>query len=51
MISEFQDIVFYLMNSFLFVYLDYNKYENVLEYLDSGIMLFDSNGVLMFINV
>ena len=28
-----------------------NKYENILENLDSGIILFDSDGVLAFVNV
>ncbi|KOY16946.1 ATP-binding protein [Paenibacillus xylanivorans] len=51
MISEFQDTVPRPTDGFPPVHLDNNKYENVLEHLDSGIMLFDSNGVLTFINV
>lgn len=51
MISEFQETVIQPTNGLPNVHLDNNKYENVLEHLDSGIMLFDSNGVLTFINV
>jgi signal transduction histidine kinase len=51
MISEFQDTVPQPTDGFPPVHLDNNKYENVLEHLDSGIMLFDSHGVLTFINV
>lgn len=51
MISEFQDTVPQRADVPPQVHLDYNKYENVLEHMDSGIMLFDNRGILTFINV
>lgn len=51
MISEFQDTVPQPTDVLPQVHLDNNKYENVLEHMDSGIMLFDNLGILTFINV
>ncbi|HEY4390387.1 MAG TPA: ATP-binding protein [Paenibacillus sp.] len=51
MLSEFQDTLLESVKAFQSTQLVMNKYENVLQHLDSGIMLFDSEGVLTFINV
>ena len=51
MISEFQDTAPQRTDVLSHVHLDNNKYENVLEHMDSGIMLFDNHGILTFINV
>ncbi|MUT67503.1 ATP-binding protein [Paenibacillus sp. NEAU-GSW1] len=46
--SEMREMLFHSNRSFEMVK---NKYENVLQHMDSGIALFDSEGVLSFINV
>lgn len=51
MLSEFQETLLQSVKAFQSTQLVKNKYENVLQNLDSGIMLFDSEGVLTFINV
>lgn len=51
MISEFQDTMFTANDAFPLRHLDNSNYENILEHLDSGIMLFDCEGCLTFINV
>ncbi|WP_055109031.1 ATP-binding protein [Paenibacillus ihumii] len=51
MLSEFQETLLQSVKAFQSTQLVKNKYENVLENLDSGIILFDSEGVLTFINV
>ncbi|WP_226001183.1 ATP-binding protein [Paenibacillus sp. BJ-4] len=51
MISEFQEALLDTVGACPPTQIANNKYENVLENLDSGIMLFDSDGVLTFINV
>ncbi|WP_018753051.1 ATP-binding protein [Paenibacillus sanguinis] len=51
MLSEFQETLLQSVKAFQSTQLVKNKYENVLQHLDSGIMLFDSDGVLTFINV
>lgn len=51
MISEFQEALLDTVGACPSTQIANNKYENVLENLDSGIMLFDSDGVLTFINV
>lgn len=51
MISEVQDSMLQSIRSFHPRQPNTDKYERVLEHLDSGIMLFDSEGVLTFINV
>ena len=51
MISEFQDTLISANEAFPLRHLDNSNYENILEHLDSGIMLFDSEGFLTFINV
>lgn len=51
MLSEFQESLLESVEAYQPTQLAKNKYENVLQNLDSGIMLFDSEGVLTFINV
>ncbi|WP_433945811.1 ATP-binding protein [Paenibacillus sp. SN-8-1] len=51
MLSEFQETLLQSVQAFQSTQLVKNKYENVLQHLDSGILLFDSDGVLTFINV
>ncbi|MNO88866.1 Sporulation kinase A [compost metagenome] len=51
MLSEFQDTLLQSVKAYQSTELVKNKYENVLEHLDSGILLFDSEGELSFINV
>ncbi|WP_068615591.1 ATP-binding protein [Paenibacillus tuaregi] len=51
MLSEFQETLLQSVQAFQSTELVKNKYENVLQHLDSGILLFDSEGVLTFINV
>lgn len=51
LLSEFQETLLQSVKAFQSTQLVKNKYENVLENLDSGIILFDSEGVLTFINV
>ncbi|MBP2000485.1 PAS domain S-box-containing protein [Paenibacillus shirakamiensis] len=51
MLSEFQETLLQSVQAFQSTQLVKNKYENVLQHLDSGILLFDSEGVLTFINV
>lgn len=51
MLSEFQETLLQSVRAYQSTQLVMNKYENVLQHLDSGIMLFDSDGVLTFINV
>ncbi|RCX12496.1 PAS domain-containing protein [Fontibacillus phaseoli] len=51
MLSEFQETLLQSVKAYQSTQLVKNKYENVLQQLDSGIMLFDSDGVLTFINV
>lgn len=51
MLSEFQETLLQSVKTYNSTQLVKNKYENVLQHLDSGIMLFDSDGVLTFINV
>lgn len=51
MLSEFQETLLQSVKAFQSTQLVKNKYENVLQHLDSGIMLVDSEGVLTFINV
>ncbi|GIO86309.1 hypothetical protein J25TS5_32410 [Paenibacillus faecis] len=51
MLSEFQETLLQSVKAYQSTQLVKNKYENVLQHLDSGIMLFDSDGVLTFVNV
>lgn len=51
MLSEFQETLLQSVKAFQSTQLVKNKYENVLQHLDSGIILFDSEGVLTFVNV
>lgn len=51
MLSEFQETLLQSVKAFQSTQLVKNKYENVLQHLDSGIMLFDCEGVLTFVNV
>ncbi|MCM3127418.1 MULTISPECIES: ATP-binding protein [unclassified Paenibacillus] len=51
MISEFQNTLISANDVFPLQHLDNSNYENILEHLDSGIMLFDRDGVLTFINL
>ncbi|MDN4071379.1 ATP-binding protein [Paenibacillus vini] len=51
MLSEFQETLLQSVKAYQSTESVKNKYENVLQHLDSGIMLFDSDGVLTFINV
>ncbi|MGN8771401.1 ATP-binding protein [Paenibacillus barengoltzii] len=51
MLSEFQETLLQSVKAYQSTQLVKNKYENVLQHLDSGIMLFDCDGVLTFINV
>ncbi|MEF2966939.1 ATP-binding protein [Paenibacillus sp. M1] len=51
MLSEFQETLLQSVKAYQSTQLVKNKYENILQHLDSGIMLFDSDGVLTFINV
>ncbi|WP_274649293.1 ATP-binding protein [Paenibacillus humicola] len=46
--SEMRDM---LLNSHRSVRMVKNKYENVLQHMDSGIAIFDSDGILSFINL
>ncbi|MFF2481896.1 ATP-binding protein [Paenibacillus sp. NPDC058071] len=46
--TEMREMLFHSNRSFEMVK---NKYENVLQHMDSGIALFDSEGILSFINV
>lgn len=49
--SEIQETLLQSLEAFQSTQLVKNKYENILEHLDSGVILFDSEGVLTFINV
>ncbi|MEC0368714.1 ATP-binding protein [Paenibacillus chibensis] len=51
MLSDIQETLLQSLEAFQSTQLVKNKYENILEHLDSGVMLFDSEGVLTFINV
>lgn len=51
LLSEFQETLLQSVKAFQSTQLVKNKYENVLQHLDSGIMLFDCEGILTFINV
>ncbi|GAB6988345.1 ATP-binding protein [Paenibacillus pini] len=51
MSSEIQETLLQSVEAFHSSQLIKNKYENILEHLDSGIILFDREGVLTFINV
>lgn len=51
MLSEIRETELQEVQSFHSNQLVKNKYENILENLDSGIILFDSDGVLAFVNV
>ncbi|MGG3281955.1 ATP-binding protein [Paenibacillus solani] len=51
MLSQIRESELQAIRSFHSSQLIRNKYENILENLDSGIILFDSNGVLAFVNV
>jgi len=51
LLSEFQETLLQSVKAYQSTQLVKNKYENVLQHLDSGIMLFDCDGVLTFINV
>ncbi|WP_422658000.1 ATP-binding protein [Paenibacillus sp. EC2-1] len=51
MLSEFRGTELEEIQSFHPNHLVRTKYENILENLDSGIILFDSDGVLAFVNV
>jgi PAS domain S-box-containing protein len=51
LLSEFQETLLQSVKAFQSTQLVKNKYENVLQHLDSGIMLFDCEGVLTFVNV
>ncbi|MEK4509597.1 MULTISPECIES: ATP-binding protein [Paenibacillus] len=51
MLSEFQETLLQSVKAYQSTQLVKNKYENVLQHLDSGIILFDSDGILTFINV
>ncbi|MFC4776890.1 ATP-binding protein [Paenibacillus sp. GCM10023252] len=46
--TEMREMLFHSNRSFEMVK---NKYENVLQHMDSGIALFDSDGILSFINL
>ncbi len=46
--TEMREMLFHSNRSFEMVK---NKYENVLQHMDNGIALFDSDGILSFINV
>ncbi len=49
--SEIQETLLKSLQTFESTQLVKDKYENILEHLDSGIILFDSQGVLTFVNV
>ncbi|AWB43929.1 PAS domain-containing sensor histidine kinase [Paenibacillus sp. CAA11] len=51
MLGEYQETLLQSVEAFQSAELVKNKYENVLQNLDSGIMLFDSEGVCTFVNV
>lgn len=51
MLGEFQETLLQSVKAFQSTELVMNKYENVLQHLDSGIMLFDTEGTMTFINV
>ncbi|MDP4095439.1 ATP-binding protein [Paenibacillus sp. P96] len=51
MINGFHETMVHSIAAFQSTQLVKNKYENVLEHLDSGIMLFDHEGVVTFVNV
>ncbi|WP_054958706.1 ATP-binding protein [Paenibacillus dakarensis] len=51
MLSEIPEVELDNIESFHPNHLVRTKYENILENLDSGIILFDSDGVLAFVNV
>lgn len=51
MLSEIRETELDEMQTFHPKHLVRTKYENILENLDSGIILFDSNGILAFVNV
>jgi signal transduction histidine kinase len=51
LLSEFQETLLQSVKAFQSTQLVNNKYENVLQHLDSGIILFDCDGVLTFVNV
>lgn len=49
--SEIQETLLKSLQAFQSTQLVKEKYENILEHLDSGIILFDSHGMLTFVNV
>lgn len=49
--SEIQETLLKSLQAFQSTQLVKDKYENILEHLDSGIILFDSHGMLTFVNV
>lgn len=51
MLNEIQETILESFQDFQSTQLVKDKYENILEHLDSGIILFDSYGILTFINV
>ncbi|MGF7046700.1 PAS domain S-box-containing protein [Paenibacillus sp. DS2015] len=51
MLSEIQETIVKSFQVLQTTQLVKDKYENILEHLDSGIILFDRNGMLTFINV
>ncbi|MDR9856605.1 ATP-binding protein [Paenibacillus sp. VCA1] len=51
MLGDIQETLLQSLEAFQSTQLVKNKYENILEHLDSGVMLFDGEGVLTFINV
>lgn len=51
MLSEFQETLLQSLKDYQSTEVINDKYENVLQHLDSGIMLFDSEGVLTLINL
>ncbi|MEK3733888.1 MULTISPECIES: ATP-binding protein [Paenibacillus] len=51
MLSQIRESELQAIRSFQSSQLIRNKYENILENLDSGIILFDADGVLTFVNV
>lgn len=51
MINGFHETMLHSISLFQSTQLVKNKYENVLEHLDSGIMLVDDEGVVTFVNV
>ncbi|HEY2494760.1 MAG TPA: ATP-binding protein [Paenibacillus sp.] len=51
MLSEIQETMVGSLQTFQSTQLVKDKYENILEHLDSGIILFNRHGILTFINV